>query len=357
MRQHSSLEFNPRVSVSESKRSRRPIAHHGQQLALPLCSGWGGRRSGAGRPPKAGRRQAPHSARPAHRGEHPVHVTLRSACRSIRTQFVFPTVRAAISAASRRSPQRFRVVHFSIQGDHMHLLVEARDRAALLAGVRGLCVRVARQVNRLLLRSGQFFADRWHGRALTSPQRAHRWIPSRIAYLAPSRLPGIPQYSLRQPGYSRPAGSDTENSPCGIVPQADLLPGLNLLVRFRRTKPASASCLCGAAAGVRILLVRRRRTKPTSASCLCGSAETKPASASCFAVPQPASASCLCGAAETKPASASCCAVPQNQAGVRIRRPEPATQQPRRITERRPRTGSFTSKCSRSIHQQMLGSP
>lgn len=99
-----------------------------------------------------------------------MHVTLRSACRSLRTQFVFPTVRGAISDTNRSGAERFRVVHFSVQGDHVHLLVEASDRSALIEGVRGLCIRMARRVNRLLNRKGRFFADRWHGRALSSPR-------------------------------------------------------------------------------------------------------------------------------------------------------------------------------------------
>jgi hypothetical protein len=99
-----------------------------------------------------------------------VHVTLRSACRSLRTQFVFPTVRRAIAAANRADSQRFRVAQYSVQGDHIHLLVEASDRVALFEGVRGLSIRIARRVNMLLSRRGTFFADRWHGRALSSPR-------------------------------------------------------------------------------------------------------------------------------------------------------------------------------------------
>jgi REP element-mobilizing transposase RayT len=99
-----------------------------------------------------------------------VHVTLRSVCRSLRTQFVFPTVRGAIHAANRAASEWFRVVHFSIQADHVHLIVEARDRASLVEGVRGLCIRLARRVNQLIGRRGRFFADRWHGRALESPR-------------------------------------------------------------------------------------------------------------------------------------------------------------------------------------------
>jgi REP element-mobilizing transposase RayT len=98
-----------------------------------------------------------------------VHVTLRSAVRSLRTQFVFPSVRGAISAAARALPG-FRVVEFSVQGNHLHLLVEAASKESLSSGMRGLAIRIARRVNQLLFRRGRFWADRWHGRALTSPR-------------------------------------------------------------------------------------------------------------------------------------------------------------------------------------------
>jgi REP-associated tyrosine transposase len=146
---------------------RRPA---GQQLALPKTSGWGGKRPGAGRPRRLARAATPHRARPVHRAGEPVHVTLRAAVRGLRSQFLFPSVRLAISAATRRAPERFRIVHFSVQDDHVHLLVEAKNARELSSGMRGLAIRVARCVNDLLRRRGRFWADRWHGRALGSPR-------------------------------------------------------------------------------------------------------------------------------------------------------------------------------------------
>jgi len=169
------------------------------QLDLPLESalGHGGRRAGAGRKPQPGGRRMPHQARPPHAARHPVHVTLRSAHRSLRSRYVFPTVRDAIRdvnrgsfrerrlVRSRRVPggpapsigavstsgrKDFRVVHFTVQQDHLHLLVEARDGRALSNGVRALAVTLARRLNQLVFRRGRVFADRWHGRALTTPR-------------------------------------------------------------------------------------------------------------------------------------------------------------------------------------------
>jgi putative transposase len=142
----------------------------GEQLCLVFPNGWGGLRKGAGRKARSKRGSVRHEVRAVHRAAEPVHVTLRSGFRPLRSAFVFPTVRSAIRDLNRRWRERFRVVHFSVQSDHLHLLVEAVDRKALLGGVRGLSVSVARRVNRLVFRRGRVISDRWHGRALSTPR-------------------------------------------------------------------------------------------------------------------------------------------------------------------------------------------
>jgi REP element-mobilizing transposase RayT len=105
-----------------------------------------------------------------------VHVTLRARIAPLRSQFLFPTIRLALLRAARRDPDRFRIVHFAVQRDHVHLIVEARDAKCLSSGVRGLAVRIARYANDLLNRRGCFWADRWHGRALRSPREVRNVI-------------------------------------------------------------------------------------------------------------------------------------------------------------------------------------
>jgi hypothetical protein len=65
---------------------------------------------------------------------------------------------------------RFRILQFSVQWDHVHLVVEASDKRALSEGMRSVAIRVALAVNELVGRHGPVWADRWHGRALTSPR-------------------------------------------------------------------------------------------------------------------------------------------------------------------------------------------
>jgi putative transposase len=143
------------------------------QQALPIDTTlhtWGGRRLGAGRKRLSPRPNVAHRARPRHVAAHPVHVTLRSLFRPLRSEHVFPTVAVAVGTAARRRPEAFRVLHFSVQWDHVHLVVEASDERALSSGIQSIAIRIARYVNQLVGRHGRFWADRWHGRALTSPR-------------------------------------------------------------------------------------------------------------------------------------------------------------------------------------------
>ena len=131
---------------------------------------WGGRRSGAGRPRSEGRRAVPHRRRSTHEPRCPVHVTLRVSrgLPSLRAGRVFVAVRTALGAASCVG---FRVLHFSVQADHVHLIVEADGDQALLArGLQGLGVRTAKAINRVLSRVGRVWGDRYHSRLLRTPR-------------------------------------------------------------------------------------------------------------------------------------------------------------------------------------------
>ena len=138
------------------------------QLILPTRPTWGGRRRGAGRKLTPGRRPCvPHRTRAFHRAAHPVHVTLRGTLRCFRSAKVFPAIRIALAHASDRG---FRIVHFSVQENHLHLIVEGDSATTFPRGIRGLTIRLARAVNRALGRHGRIWADRYHARALTTPR-------------------------------------------------------------------------------------------------------------------------------------------------------------------------------------------
>lgn len=144
---------------------------------------WGGARKGAGRKPKGERAGMAHVSRPQHKARFPLLITsrLRPGLHSLRHESEAECIRVALddansaaaaqaaagSKASAAAP--FQVVHHSIQSNHLHLIVEADDRASLTSGMRGLLVRIARALNRLWKRRGPVFADRFHERELRKP--------------------------------------------------------------------------------------------------------------------------------------------------------------------------------------------
>lgn len=64
----------------------------------------------------------------------------------------------------------FRLVHYSLQSNHAHLIVEADDRAALGRGMMAIGTRLALAVNRVTKRTGPVLADRYHVHVLSTPR-------------------------------------------------------------------------------------------------------------------------------------------------------------------------------------------
>jgi REP-associated tyrosine transposase len=125
--------------------------------------------------------RVPHRLRPEHQPQHPVHITWRlvRGLPSLRQLTFGQVVGRTIRNINRSNAARgtsFRVIHFSIQADHLHLIVEGGDNRALTAGLRGLGVWIARRVNTLAGRSGRVLADRYHARALTYPRQVRNAI-------------------------------------------------------------------------------------------------------------------------------------------------------------------------------------
>ena len=143
-----------------------------EQLGLDLTvRTWGGKRDNAGRKKSGTRRDPLHRPRPAHVGRHPVHVVLRVRrdVGRLRRREVYAGVHRALRTIAARVA--FRVVHISLQHNHVHLLVEAEDGAALESGMRGLTISLARRINTSLERTGKVFEFRYHATALTSPRQ------------------------------------------------------------------------------------------------------------------------------------------------------------------------------------------
>ncbi len=112
----------------------------------------------------------PHRSREHFRTSLPAHVTLRMRADvpSLRTTPILRAIEKTFAVGCERSD--FRLVHYSLQGNHAHLIVEARGRAALGRGMKAIGARLARAVNRVADRTGRVFADRYHVRLLPTPR-------------------------------------------------------------------------------------------------------------------------------------------------------------------------------------------
>ncbi len=112
-----------------------------QDLPLPL---WGGARKGAGRPRKASRPQVPHGPREKFRNAA-LHVTVRVRPEvwNLRTRRCFQALRQSFE----RGGDRFAIV-------------EAADAESLARAMKGLQVRMARALNRVMDRSGPVLIER-----------------------------------------------------------------------------------------------------------------------------------------------------------------------------------------------------
>ena len=147
---------------------------------LPFRPGRGGRRPGAGRRPKGARPGVSHRQRAALASRFPVHVTVRlqQGLPRLRRRAEHAALRAAFAAGCKGvgGSGDFRLCHYAILNDHLHLLAEGRSRAALSRGLQGLLVRIARALNKLWRRRGKVFADRYHDRVLKSPRQVRNAI-------------------------------------------------------------------------------------------------------------------------------------------------------------------------------------
>jgi len=162
----------------------------------------GGKRAGAGRPKQRARASEHHKKRPALKPYEPIHVVLRATPEvgSLRRRDLYRAVRRALLATIGR--ESCRIVHISLQGSHIHLIVEADNRIALARGMQAFQISAAKHINAALSkrgtsrpgartpaapharhssdphrsstkRRGPVFSDRYHARIIRSPRQAH----------------------------------------------------------------------------------------------------------------------------------------------------------------------------------------
>lgn len=156
-----------------TKRAKKPLQ---SEFDFPEH---GGARAGAGRKRSSPRPTVPHVVRVEFASGYPIHVTFRvhEGLPSLREGRAHQVVLEAIIAGADRGD--FRILEYSAQSNHVHLLCEADGREALSRGVQALKGRIARRLNRLWRRTGSLYPERYHDRVLKSP----REVRNVLAYI------------------------------------------------------------------------------------------------------------------------------------------------------------------------------
>ena len=80
--------------------------------------------------------------------------------------------RALTGARDHTRVTGFRVLHYALEGNHLHLIIEAEDQTALSRGMQGLSIRLARGWNKACWGSrSTLLSRRTHAFLSTTPRR------------------------------------------------------------------------------------------------------------------------------------------------------------------------------------------
>jgi putative transposase len=131
------------------------------------------------------RRRRRRDARQRHRVPHrtrrgfssgPVHVTLRirDDAPYLRKLVLYALIRRCMVRSGRKP--YFRICHYSIQSNHLHMICEADSQLALSRGIQGFASAMARRINKHIGRSGTFFSERYHMHALRTPSEVRNAV-------------------------------------------------------------------------------------------------------------------------------------------------------------------------------------
>jgi REP element-mobilizing transposase RayT len=183
--------FGPRGGMRVQQGRTRPLRREKRVKLTAARRAAAPKKRPVGRPRKGPFAGAPHKRRPELDRRRPVHVVLRvvRAVGSLRKRFMYSALReATIAVAMRELNEKengaFRIVHISIQRDHVHLIVEADNKTALSRGMQSFQISAAKHINRAFSvkcglserRRGSVFPDRFHQEIITTRKQARHTL-------------------------------------------------------------------------------------------------------------------------------------------------------------------------------------
>ena len=153
-------------------------------------------------PSRGGKRQAPHKTRPAFSPRHPLHVTytVLQGIGYLRRRDMYRAIERSLRRCCARPG--FRICHFSVQGNHLHFIIEADDKRALSTGMQGFGISCAKQINKTLgNRSGQVFAERYGCKVIAHPKQVRSTLSYVLNNWRKHGTGDVPRY-VDKDGYS-----------------------------------------------------------------------------------------------------------------------------------------------------------
>jgi len=160
-----------------------------KQLAFKKVNGWGGKRRGAGRKNKSG--LVSHAAREQVDFRKPLHITkrLKPGLRSLRSTKMKIEFQRCLKRARQKG---LRVIHFAVESNHFHFIVECESNEALAAGMNSVGAGLGKLIRNMCGGAGPVFEGRYHLHVLKKP----REVRNALAYvlLNHSRHEGLIPY-------------------------------------------------------------------------------------------------------------------------------------------------------------------
>jgi putative transposase len=106
----------------------------------------------------------------------PVHVIWRMQPHvwSLRAQRSISRLRRAFWMSAHA--QGYRLVHYAVMGNHVHLLIEAADEKRLTKGMQSLGIRIAKALNRMMGTEGPVMWDRYFAKIQRTPTETARTL-------------------------------------------------------------------------------------------------------------------------------------------------------------------------------------
>ncbi len=186
-----------------AKRKAKQLDLADYLLHQRMTSGHGGPRKGAGAK-RSFRGQGRYRRRAQFKGLVPAHVTLRvvAGLSNLRRRALVMEARKAFAGGCERGD--FRLVEYSIQRNHLHLIVEADSEDALSRGMMSISSRFARAVNRIFKRTGRVIEGRYHVEFLTSPSQ----VRNALRYV----LLNVRKHIVQRRGVAPPVQIDAASS-------------------------------------------------------------------------------------------------------------------------------------------------